>query len=402
MWLWYSVLLWHPSKVVPAALCVRPQVYGKMAPSFLFMLFCLLFLAVIVNAADLYKALELSKSASEQDIRKAYKRLSRKYHPDKNKDAGAEEKFVEIAHAYEVLSDPQKKQIYDRHGEEGLKAHESGQQPHANPFDMFSSFFGGGHPGQQQVRRGPTSITEMEVNLSDIYMGASIDFLIKKRILCDHCRGTGAASSSDIHTCPVCGGSGVQIVRQQIMPGMFSQAQVTCGQCGGRGSTITRACPHCGGAKVLEHTQTYTLDVPRGAPEGHEVMFEGEGDESPDWEAGDIVMRVRSKKDKGGWRRKESGLYWKETIGIEEALLGFERNLTHLDGHVVPLKRHGVTQPGYVQTIKGEGMPVYGQNSFGDLYVEYTVVLPKEISPDMQRRLRAVLHGHEGSFKDEL
>lgn len=153
------------------------------------------------------------------------------------------------------------------------------------------------------------------------------------------------------------------------MPGMFSQAQVTCGQCGGRGSTITRACPHCGGAKVLEHTQTYTLDVPRGAPEGHEVMFEGEGDESPDWEAGDIVMRVRSKKDKGGWRRKESGLYWKETIGIEEvssrgarilqlmltiwqALLGFERNLTHLDGHVVPLKRHGVTQPGRVSTLR--------------------------------------------------
>lgn len=145
--------------------------------------------------------------------------------------------------------------------------------------------------------------------------------MVKKRFLCDHCRGSGAASSADIHTCPACNGAGVQIVRQQIMPGIFSQAQVTCSQCGGRGTTIMRKCPHCGGSKVIDNTQTYTLEVPAGCPEGHEVVFEGEGDESPDWEPGDIVMRVRSKKEKGGWRRKESGLYWKETIGIDEVRL---------------------------------------------------------------------------------
>ncbi|KAL6302371.1 DnaJ-domain-containing protein [Sparassis latifolia] len=353
--------------------------------SFSFLLLSLLCLAVLVDAADLYKILELSKSASEQDIRKAYKGLSRKYHPDKNKDPGAEDKFVEIAHAYEILSDSTKRQIYDRQGEEGLKAHEGGHQHYANPFDIFQTFFGGGSAGQQ-VRRGPTSLSEMEVNLADIYNGASIDFMIKKRILCDHCRGTGAASSADIHTCPACNGAGVRIVRQQLFPGMVTQAQVTCSECGGRGSTITRKCPHCNGAKILDHTQHYTLEVPRGAPEGHEVMFEGEGDESPDWEAGDIVLRVRSRKDKGGWRRKESGLYWKETIGIEEALLGFERNLTHLDGHIVQLKRQGVTQPGFVQTMKGEGMPIFEREAFGDLYVEYNVVLPTKISPDVKHR----------------
>lgn len=186
---------------------------------------------------------------------------------------------------------------------------------------------------------------------------------MKKRILCDHCRGSGAASPDDIHSCPSCNGAGVKIVRQQIFPGMFSQAQVSCTECGGRGRVIKRKCAHCQGHKVLDHTQQYTLDLPRGVPEGHEVVFESEGDESPDWEPGDVVLRVRSRKDKGGWRRKENGLYWKETIGIDEvgyfkafscdnshgyfqALLGFERNLTHLDGHVVPLKRNGVTQPG--------------------------------------------------------
>ncbi|EKM58382.1 uncharacterized protein PHACADRAFT_252656 [Phanerochaete carnosa HHB-10118-sp] len=372
-----------------------------MAPATLLVLTAFLLLAVLVSAADLYKALDLSKSASEKDIRAAYKRLSKKYHPDKNKDSGAEEKFVEIAHAYEVLSDSTKRQIYDRHGEEGLKAHEGGQQHHANPFDMFAQFFGGGHQGQQ-TRRGPSSLSEMEISLADMYTGNSIDFMVKKKILCDHCRGSGAASSDDIHTCPGCNGAGVKIVRQQIFPGMFSQAQTTCNECGGRGRIVKRACPHCQGQKVLDHTQHYTLEIPRGMPEGQEVVFDGEADESPDWEAGDIIMRVRSRKDKGGYRRKEHGLYWKESIGVDEALLGFERNLTHLDGHIVQLKRTGVTQPGFVQTILGEGMPVYESTGYGDLYVEYNVILPQTVSPEIRTKLAEAFHGHTDHVKDEL
>jgi DnaJ-related protein SCJ1 len=159
----------------------------------------------------------------------------------------------------------------------------------------------------------------------------------------------------------------VKIVKQQIFPGMFAQSQVTCNECGGRGTTIKKQCPHCQAQKVIDHTAHYTLEIVPGMPEEHEVVFEGEGDESPDWEPGDVILRVRSKKENGGWRRKESSLYWKETIGIDEvgtvciiilscimaydlldhqALLGFDRNLTHLDGHVVRLVRQGVTQPG--------------------------------------------------------
>ena len=147
--------------------------------------------------------------------------------------------------------------------------------------------------------------------------------MIKKRVLCDHCRGSGAATDGDIHACPECGGSGVRVVKQQIFPGMFAQSQVTCNKCGGRGRVIVRECPACAGNKVLEHTAQFTLDVPRGAPEGHEVVFEGEGDESPDWEPGDVVLRVRSRAEKGGWRRKERSLYWKETIGVDEVRPSF-------------------------------------------------------------------------------
>jgi len=369
-------------------------------PPFFFTVCILLLCITYCAAADFYKVLGVDRSASETDIKKAYRKLSKKFHPDRNKEPGAEEKFVEIAHAYEVLSDSTKRQIYDRHGEEGLKAHEGGQQ-HANPFDMFSNFFGGGFQPQDQVRKGPTSVTEFEVSLADMYKGASIDFMIKKRILCDHCRGSGAASDSDIHKCPGCDGAGVKLVRQQIWPGMFAQSQVSCNECGGRGKIIARKCPHCGGSKIVDHTAHYTLEIPKGMPEGHEVVFEGEGDESPDWEPGDVVLRVRSKKEKGGLRRKESSLYWKHNIGVDEALLGFEHNLTHLDGHTVTLKRDGVTQPGYVQKIKGEGMPVHQQGTFGDLYVEYNVVLPSELPPEMKKELGEAFRSRNHG-KDEL
>ncbi|KAI0322621.1 hypothetical protein OF83DRAFT_1167486 [Amylostereum chailletii] len=377
-----------------------PQWYTLLVYSPFAITFTLLLCVVLVTAADLYKALDLHKSASEQDIRKAYKRLSRKYHPDKNKEEGAEDRFVEIAHAYEVLSDSEKRRIYDQYGEDGLKAHEGGQPFHANPFDMFSSFFGGGHHGHDQVRRGPTSVSEFEVTLADVYKGASIDFMIKKRVLCDHCRGSGAASDSHIHTCTVCGGSGVRLAKQQIFPGMFATTQQTCNECGGRGKVIKKQCPHCKGEKVIDYNGRYTLEIPKGVPEGHEVVFEGEGDESPDWEAGDVVLRVRSRSEKGGWRRKESSLYWKETIGVDEALLGFERNLTHLDGHIVTLSRKGVTQPGFVQTIEDEGMPVFEQSSFGNLYIEYNVVLPTVISEDTRRHLAEAFYGKDHSDRD--
>lgn len=238
---------------------------------------------------------------------------------------------------------------------------------------------------------------------------------------------TELVSSSSSNRFSQCSISHVRLILNvfQIFPGMFAQSQVTCNECSGRGKVIKKVCPHCQGNKVIDHTAHYTLDITPGMPEGHEVVFEGEADESPDWEAGDVVLRVRSKREKGAWRRKETSLYWKQTIGIDEvrhsfhersigisdfylfqALLGFERNITHLDGRNLEIVRKGVTQPGsrdlldgfsnhikyltpstgFVQVIKGEGMPVFGnRNANGDLFIEYNVVLPAEVSPEMRR-----------------
>ncbi|PVF97288.1 DnaJ-domain-containing protein [Serendipita vermifera] len=373
-----------------------------MARSFLQLFLFLALCIICVNAGrDFYKILDLDRSASEADIKKAYKRLSRKFHPDRNKNAGAEEKFVEITQAYEALSDPKKRQIYDRHGEEGLKAHEGGQHA-TNPFDVFANFFGRGPAHQDSVRRGPTMVSEFEVTLADIYMGNSVEFMIKKKILCDHCRGSGAHTDGDIKTCPTCNGSGIKVGRQEVFPGMFVSTQTTCPQCSGKGKVIARVCKHCGGQKVVDHTGHYNLDLEKGMPEGHEVVFEGEGDQSAEWEAGDVVLRIRSQKVQGGWRRKESALYWRETISVSEALLGFERNLTHMDGHEVILKRQGVTQPGHVMTVKGEGMPIFEGHGHGDLFVEFNVVLPTTLSKDMRSKLQEAFKTDNKHAKDEL
>ncbi|KAG8858774.1 DnaJ- protein scj1 [Tulasnella sp. 330] len=366
--------------------------------SFFSLLFFLNLLVATVLGADFYKTLGIKRSASDSEIKKAYRKLSREFHPDKG---GSPDRFAEIAVAYEALSDPEKRQIYDRHGEEGLKAHEGGGGRSSNPFDIFSNFFGGGHQ-QDQQRRGPTMVSEFEVSLSDMYKGSHVDFMINKKILCDHCRGSGAApGAGSIKTCSGCSGSGVKIARQQVFPGMFANTQMTCDECNGQGKIIAKVCPHCGGGKVIEHAQHYTLDVTRGMPEGHEVVFDGEGDESPDWEAGDVVLRVRSKKQQGNWRRKDTSLYWKETLAVEEALLGFEHNVTHLDGRTITLKRDGVTQPGYVQVIKGEGMPVFEGRGFGDMFIEYNVVLPASLSASLRKKLMDAFHDRV-TGKDEL
>ncbi|KAJ9114490.1 hypothetical protein QFC20_001363 [Naganishia adeliensis] len=268
---------------------------------------------------------------------------------------------------------------------------------------MFSQFFGG---QRQQEKRGPSMLTTLEVDLADMYNGKHVEVTVPRQILCDHCRGSGAMTDGDIKQCGTCGGRGMVIQRAQVFPGMFTNMQTTCSTCAGKGKVIHRACPHCKGAKTMSHPNTLEVDVPPGAPEGWETILEGEADESPDWEAGDVIIRVRSRAgvgEAGGWRRKDAGLYRREVLSVDEALLGFERNITHLDGHVVSIKRPGTTQPGYVETFKSEGMPPHGPLPQGDLYVEYSVVMPSAISDKTREGLEAVFASTRGSRrKDEL
>ncbi|KAE8453957.1 hypothetical protein EG329_007733 [Mollisiaceae sp. DMI_Dod_QoI] len=377
-------------------------------PSFALVLLCLLQLAAC--AEDFYKLLGIDKHASEKDIKRAYRTLSKKYHPDKNPgDESAKQKFVEVAEAYEALSDPESRKIYDQYGREGLKQRQQGGgQQHHDPFDLFSRFFGGGgHFGHQPgQRRGPDMEVRVGVPLKDFYNGHTTEFQLEKQHICEECEGSGSADGHT-ETCSACNGHGVQIKKHMLAPGIFQQVQVTCDSCGGRGKTIKHKCPVCQGNRVVRKVSTFTLNIEKGAPKGMRILYENDADESPDYVAGDLHVTLVEKEanlnednelrvDGTFFRRKGDDLYWKEALSLREAWMGaWTRNLTHLDGHIVALSRdRGETiQPGQVERVKGEGMPkwhedgdsVYHTTEFGDLLVEYTVILPDQMEKGMEK-----------------
>eukprot|EP00842_Homolaphlyctis_polyrhiza_P006610 jgi/Hompol1/6950/HPOL_005131-RA len=339
---------------------------------------------LVAGKKDYYATLGVSNSASTKDIKKAYRTLSKKYHPDKNPgDKSAEAKFVEVSQAYEVLIDDEKRRIYDQYGEEGLKR--SDQQFH-NPFDIFSQFAGGGGGGfGQRERRGPSVSMYVDVTLEELFVGTELEVEINKQIICPVCRGSGAKSSEHIKTCNTCGGSGVRIVRQQIAPGFVQQVQTSCDVCGGRGKIVQAKCPACSGHKVKRGSTQMTVQIERGMMDGQTIVFEGEADQSPDHRAGDLVFNIRTRPHPV-FTRKGDNLYMSTVLTLRDALLGFKRTFKHLDGSDLVIERTAVTQPGFVQTVKGQGMPKHEfPSERGDLFVEYRVVLPLEFTSNQQK-----------------
>lgn len=256
-----------------------------------------------------------------------------------------------------------------------------------------------------------TQNLEMRVKLPlrDFYTGTEKEFEIEKTVMCDVCHGSGSA---DGHTerCGGCDGRGMRVVKHMLAPGVFQQVQTVCDQCRGSGERIKNPCKECGGKKVVRKTVEYTLEVEKGAERGSAVVFEEEADEAPDTTPGDLIVILEEEKPSGEvgetdeekevgvtdgmwFRRRGRDLFYTEVLGVGEAMLGgWERKLTHLDGHEVVLKREkGVTvQPGAVEKVEGEGMPLGGEEKFGDLYVEYKVILPDQMKSGMRKELWSV------------
>jgi len=250
----------------------------------------------------------------------------------------------------------------------------------------------------------------ISVPLREFYTGYEREFSIEKQQICEECEGSGSADGA-VDTCGQCGGRGAVIQKHMLAPGIFQQVQMQCDKCGGKGKTIKHPCKICGGSRVVKKLATHTLSVEKGMPKGGRIVYENEADESPDWEAGDLVVHVGEKeaeweegvRDDGGFfRRKGRNVFWKEVLSLREAWMGdWERNLTHLDGHIVRLsrKRGEVVQPNQVEIIHGEGMPVWlqeqeqeraGEEEYGKLHVEYTVVLPDQVEKPMEKEFWAL------------
>eukprot|EP00281_Chroomonas_sp_CCMP1168_P032648 CAMPEP_0206246804 /NCGR_PEP_ID=MMETSP0047_2-20121206/19465_1 /ASSEMBLY_ACC=CAM_ASM_000192 /TAXON_ID=195065 /ORGANISM="Chroomonas mesostigmatica_cf, Strain CCMP1168" /LENGTH=365 /DNA_ID=CAMNT_0053672273 /DNA_START=55 /DNA_END=1152 /DNA_ORIENTATION=- len=347
-------------------------------------------LALVTCGEDYYSVLGVERNADEGEIKRAYRKQSMKYHPDKNKDPSASDKFTQIATAYEVLSDKDKRRVYDRHGEEGVKQHDQrqGRKEH-NPFDMFSQFFGQQREPEEQ--KLPDVQIDLEVTLKDLYLGRTFDVLHRKQRLCRECNGSGARSPGDIERCNHCGGSGKKVVRQQIAPGFFQQIQTECTACGGKGKQVTHPCPRCKGSKVMIGKDTVTIDVERGMPDGFTIKFEKLGDEHPDFVSGDVRFRLETLPHTR-FTRKNKNLHTTLKLSLAEALLGFQKSIEHLDGRKVPVHRDGVTQHGDVQVLRGEGMPQHNfPDNKGDMLVDYEIDMPRELSEEQREGLRRIL-----------
>jgi DnaJ-related protein SCJ1 len=340
---------------------------------------------------DYYAILGVSRQASQKEIKKSYRELSLKYHPDKNKDdPKAQEKFVEISEAYEVLSDEEKRRTFDQFGEDGLKR-QGGNHFH-DPFDIFANFGGFRQQNQQQnERRGETVVLPLEVTLKDLYIGKTIKISHKKQVLCPQCRGTGAKDANDVTTCPVCKGSGMEVHVQQLGPGFVTQTQRPCSKCNGKGRIVKSTCPVCKGTKVASGEDTLTVIVEPGMPDGHDIVFEQESDEIPDITPGDVVFKIFTIPHKR-FVRTGNDLHMKMSISLLEALVGFSKSVTHLDGHEVPVTVDSVTKPGQIIKIANEGMPHHNYSSQrGDLYIEFSINMPETVSESQKEAFKTLL-----------
>ena len=210
---------------------------------------------------------------------------------------------------------------------------------------MLTRFgFGGGRRGE---RKGHDINIDLEVTLDDLFLGRSIDIDVEKQVICPSCRGSGAKSDQHIKKCGTCGGSGVQIVRQQFGHGMYQQMQMTCSSCGGKGTTITAKCPTCHGHKVSTAAEQMTIYIERGMMAGEKIVFEGESDQNPDMAAGDLIFHLKA-RNHDVFTRHGMDLHMNHTIDLKQGLLGFKIIIKHMDNSDIVLERGGTTQNGNV------------------------------------------------------
>ncbi|CAA2992875.1 dnaJ homolog [Olea europaea subsp. europaea] len=294
-----------------------------------------------------YEILGVPKTASPDDLKKAYKKAAIKNHPDKGGDP---EKFKELAHAYEVLSDPEKREIYDQYGEDALKEGMGGGGGMHDPFDIFSSFFGGGPFGGggssrgRRQRRGEDVVHPLKASLEDLYGGTIKKLSLSRNVLCSKCNGKGSKSGASMK-CSGCQGTGMKVTIRQLGPGMIQQMQHACNECKGSGETINDRdrCPLCKGEKVVQEKKVLEVHVEKGMQNSQKITFPGEADEAPDTVTGDIVF-ILQQKEHPKFKRKGDDLFVEHTLSLTEALCGFQFILSHLDGRQLLIK----SQPGEV------------------------------------------------------
>ncbi len=339
---------------------------------------------------DYYEILGVSKSASADEIKKSYRRLAMKHHPDRNKDDDtSESKFKEAKEAYEVLKDSEKRATYDRFGHDGLKGPAGGAggfggEGFGDIFgDVFGDIFGGGRRagGGPQVFRGADLGYELQLDLEKAVAGDSVKIDVPTQVSCDTCKGSGAKKGSEPVTCSTCSGVG-QVRMQQ---GFFS-IQQTCPACKGAGTTIADPCSACHGRGRVRKTRTLAVKVPAGVDDGDRIRLSGEGEAGRNGgPAGDLYVEIRVKPHKI-FEREGSNLSCEVPVSFSTAALGGEVELPTLDGNV-SLKVPAGTQSGKVFRLRGKGVTTVRDPRNGDLFAEVAVETPIHLTAEQKEAL---------------
>ena len=338
-------------------------------------------------SSDPYEVLQVQRNASTEEIKKSYRRLAREFHPDANPDdPDAEEKFKEVAFAYEILSDPEKRSRYDRFGDAGSRS--STGDPFGGISDIFESFFGSGFT--QSRRTGPIQGQDLETSLhldfAEAVFGCEKELEIKTALACSICEATGASEGSSRDTCGTCNGSGqVQQVRQSLLGQMMTSA--ACNACGGMGWVIPVPCEECGGEGRNVVQDSFSVQVTAGVDDGTTLRLTGRGAVGP-WggPAGDLYVQIRVGEHKH-FERSGYDLLRRLPVQMTQAILGVEMEIETLDGSEIIVIPKGV-KSGQVMRIRGRGVPHLQGRGRGDLLIEVVVETPKDLTPVEEKLIR--------------
>lgn len=335
----------------------------------------------------LYKILNVEKSATLEEIKKAYRNLSKTYHPDKSTEHGADKKFNEIVEAYQILSDSEKRRIYDTRGLEAVRNMDQqnnmgGAAEHYNSF--FEDFFGGGGGGgRDEVRKANPLILTIDVNLEQLYNGELFSIHYSREVNC-------LRSDDCIEKNPDCSGRGYKTIIQQMAPGFIMHNKVRDETCIERGKSWRYKCPYCPNGMKEKKTIKLTLEIEKGAKNNEQIVFEKKGRQEIGYENGDLIFVVQTKAHKT-YERKNNDLHQSFFISLKEALIGFNKDIDHIGGSPVNINKQTVTFHNEVLKIKNKGMPIKNTDRFGDLYIKFFIKFPKTLTEKQKKVLADVL-----------
>lgn len=362
----------------------------------------------MVKDTKFYDILEVSPTATPNQIKKAYYKKAQTCHPDKESDpskkAKAEEQFKEIASAYEVLSDEEKRQRYDQFGEDGLG--DQGMN-FSSAEDLFSNLFGGsgfpggGFPGTRRKRKSKVEpvVHELELTLAEAYTGCTKDVTVERYVHCKKCKGLGCENEKDINTCEKCKGKGHVTTVQRMGPGMIQQSSGPCHKCRGKGKSIpdNKICKSCKGNKIMEEKKSFKCTVERGVEDKEHMIFEGKGSQHPDADLdGDVVVvfKVKSHSD---YIRNGKNLLYTHKINLVNILCGSKILIPHLDGRKIVIKQKGPINPNKNYEIKNEGFFNKKLGEKGAFVVNFQVQYPEKLSDSQTSALKKLF-----DFKENI